>query len=373
MTPLNPAQTQANGFVNTPPAEGSPSVGVKPALRRHHWRSILLRALLTLAVIALLFWQVPWTDVVSTAAGMQLRLLIVAILLWLPAHALQLLRWAILARHAGKEATWRHIFRSYWVGFTLAVVTPGRVGQFGRCFALNVPVARGLGVSLLERFYASVVLFGAGPLALAAMILGGVSFPVGTWRTPLLVGLCLMGTSVLLLGIFPRILLPVLSWIVRRLPLREKLGQIVGVLDGMHGGLTLGLLALSLSSTAVALVQFVVLLYAMGIVVPFGWGMLAVVVNFFLKASLPISIAGLGVGEWTAVLCLSGLGVAPAAAVAGSLVLFAINVLTPALLGIPVVPTMKLPTVQTTRMRHATTQPELERTAPVEQAVIGGS
>jgi uncharacterized membrane protein YbhN (UPF0104 family) len=373
MTPPNPAQIQADGLASMPAAVKPPSVVDSSASSRHHWRSIMLRVLLTGAVIGLLFWQVPWTSVVSTAAGMKPGLLMVAILLWIPAQGLQLARWAILAKHAGKEATWRHILRSYWVGFTLAVVTPGRVGQFGRCFALNVPVARGLGVSLLERFYASVVLFGAGPLALAAMILGGVSFPVGTWRTPLLIGLCLMGASVLLLGIFPRILLPILSWIVRRLPLREKLGQILGVLDDMHGGLTLGLLALSLSSTAVALVQFVVLLYSMGIVVPFGWGMLAVIVNFFLKASLPISMAGLGVGEWTAVLCLSGLGVAPAAAVAGSLVLFAINVLTPALLGIPVVPTMKVPIPQTTRTHRETTPRELERTTPVEQTAVGGS
>lgn len=372
MTPHNPAEIQADGLASIPLAVGPPSVADSSASPRRHWRSIMLRALLTLAVIGLLFWQVPWTNVVATAAGMKLSLLMVAILLWIPAQGLQIARWAILARHAGRT-TWRHIFRSYWVGFTLGVVTPGRIGQFGRCFALDVPVARALGVSLLERFYASVVLYGAGPLALAVMIAGGVSFPVGTWRTPLLIGLCLMGVSVLLLGVFPRILLPVFSWIVRRLPLREKLEQILGVLDGMHGGLTLGLLALSLSSTAVALVQFVVLLHAMGIAVPLGWGMLAVVVNFFLKASLPISIAGLGVGEWTAVLCLSGLGVAPAAAVAGSLVLFAINVLSPALLGIPVVPTMKLPTSQASGIHQRTPRPGVDRTTPVEQAVIGGS
>lgn len=373
MTLPNPAQALARIFTRRRPATDSRSLLNHRWSARRSWRGILLRAILTAAVIGILFWQVPWRAVVSTAAGMQAGLLTAAILLWVPAHLLQFTRWAILAKHAGKEATWPDIFRSYWVGFTLAVVTPGRVGQFGRCFALRVPVARAVGVSLLERFYAAVVLNGAGPLALAIMLLAGISMPVGSWRFPLLVGLCLMGTAVLLLGLFPRILLPALFWIVRRLPLREKLERMVGVLDGMRGGLTLALVLLSISSMAVALLQFVLLLRAMDITVPLGWGMVAVMVNFFFKASLPISIAGLGVGEWTAVLCLGWLGIDPAAAVAGSLLLFSINVLTPALLGIPVVPTLRLRATKAPTIGNHATRHEAEMTAPLEQTACDGS
>jgi len=315
--------------------------------RKRRWWTIPLRLILTAAVVGLLLWQIPWRDVLSSAASMRPRYLVWAILLWIPAHGLQFARWAILAKHAGKETTWPDIFRSYWVGFTLAVVTPGRIGQFGRCFALKVPAARAIGVSLLERFYATVVLNGAGPLALAVMILGGAFLPAGVWRIAVLSGLCFVGIGVLVLGIIPRALLPALLWIVHRLPLSEKLERIVRVLEGLRGGVALILLALSLLSTVVALIQFVILLWAMDFAVPLGLGMIAVMVNFFLKANLPISMAGLGVGEWTAVFCLSELGVAPAAAVAGSLVLFAINVLSPALLGIPVLPSLKIPRANT--------------------------
>jgi uncharacterized membrane protein YbhN (UPF0104 family) len=314
---------------------------------RKSWWTILVRLILTGAVIGLLLWQIRWRDVLSSAMGMQPGLLLWAILLWIPAHGLQFARWVILARHAGKEATWGDIVRSYWVGFTLAVVTPGRIGQFGRCFALRVPAARAIGVSLLERFYATVVLNGAGPLALAIMILSGAFLPATNWRIPLVVCLCLFGAGMLFLGIVPRALLPALLWIVRRLPLRDKLERMVGVLDGLNSRLTVILLALSLLSTGVALVQFVILLWAMNSAIPLGLGVVAVMVNFFLKANLPISIAGLGVSEWTAVFCLTELGVAPAAAVAGSLVLFAINVLSPALLGIPVLPSLKIPRART--------------------------
>ena len=338
MTIHGTAQDLSQSFVKPPPATENEQI---PKNRR--WLGISFRILLTIVVVGLLFWQIPWRSVFATATGMQGFPLLAALLLWIPAHAFQFTRWAILARHAGKEATWRDIFRSYWVGFTLGVITPGRIGQFGRCFALNVPVARAVGVSLIERFYATVVINGAGPWALLLMIFSGIFIlPVGGWRAPLLAGLGIIGTGMLLLGLFPRILLPVLSWIVRKLPIREKLERLLGVFDGMRGGLTLGLLLLSLASIAVALLQFVLLLRAMDVSIPLGWGMIAVMVNFFFKASLPISFAGLGVGEWTAVLCLGALGVEPAAAVAASLVLFSMNVLLPALIGIPVVPTLKL-------------------------------
>ncbi|MBU1708006.1 flippase-like domain-containing protein [bacterium] len=161
--------------------------------KHRRWLWISLRIILTIVVVGLLFWQIPWRNVFAIATGMKGFPLFGALLLWIPAHAFQFERLAVLAKHAGKEATWRDIFRSYWVGFTLGVITPGRIGQFGRCFALNVPVARAVGVSLIERFYATVVINGAGPWALLAMISSGVFvLPIGGWRTPLLVGLGLV-------------------------------------------------------------------------------------------------------------------------------------------------------------------------------------
>ncbi|MFH1010345.1 MAG: lysylphosphatidylglycerol synthase transmembrane domain-containing protein [bacterium] len=333
----NPIQAIVRAFVRRLPALDAEQDSIK----RQRWPGILLRVVLTGAVIGLLFWQIPWRGVVASAAGMKAGFLLAAILLWIPNHAFQFFRWALLVKGADKEESWTDIFRSYWVGFTLGVITPGRVGQFARCFALRMPLTRAVGASLLERFYATVALNGAGPLALVALILAGMFSPVGIWRIPLLAALSLVGAAVLFLGLYPRILLPVLFWIVRKLPLREQLERIVDVMRGLDARRSLELTMFSLVSNTVASLQFVILLQAMGTTVPLGWGMAAVLANFFFKANLPFSVAGLGIGEWTAVLCLVGLGVPPASAVAGSLVLFAINVLSPALLGIPFLPGLR--------------------------------
>jgi len=331
MTIPNPIQTIAGALARGIDGFG----GEHGSMKKQRWPGILLRTVLTAGVIGLLFWQIPWRGVVAAAGGMESHVLLAAILLWVPNHAFQFLRWALLVKRAEKGESWSDIFRSYWVGFTLGVVTPGRVGQFARCFALNMPLTRAVGASLLERFYATVALNSLGPLALAALILAGMFSPVGIWGILLLAALSLVGVAVLFLGLCPRILLPILLWIVRRLPLREQLERIVDVMRGLDARRSLELTLLSLASNAVASLQFVILLQAMAAAVPLGWGMAAVMANFFFKANLPFSIAGLGIGEWTAVLCLVGLGVQPALAVAGSLVLFTINVLSPALLGIP--------------------------------------
>ena len=61
-----------------------------------------------------------------------------------------------------------------------------------------------------------------------------------------------------------------------------------------------------------------------------------------LSISLPLTIGGLGVREAVAVLLLSRFGVAQATALNAALLLFVINVLAPGLLGLTLVPKMKI-------------------------------
>jgi uncharacterized membrane protein YbhN (UPF0104 family) len=103
------------------------------------------------------------------------------------------------------------------------------------------------------------------------------------------------------------------------------------------------LLLLAAASLATSLFQFVLLLHGMGSDVPIFAGMLAVMLNFFFKANLPISIGSLGVGEWTAILCLKGCGVPSSTAVAASLTLFTINVFVPSMIGLPFISKLRIP------------------------------
>jgi uncharacterized membrane protein YbhN (UPF0104 family) len=254
------------------------------------------------------------------------------------------LKWESLAKEAGPDVSRGDIHRGFWVGYTLGLVTPGRIGQYGRALALrNCSLARAAGLTFIERSYSAIAVNGFGLLAL-------VFLPTLGWIAPFpmpghFVEIALLAASLAMLigGIFPRGLTPLVTRIARKLPFGEKLARAVTAIEVVTPLRGLWLLALAGLGLASAVLQFVILLWALGAPVPLFAGMLAGLLSFFLKGSMPIAVGNLGVGEWTAVVCLAGLGVSPSVAVAASLLLFTLNVFIPGLIGLPFVSSLRTP------------------------------
>jgi uncharacterized protein (TIRG00374 family) len=328
-------------------------VGVRPRAvaavtgpRANGWTrgaSLFLRVGIAAGLLALLFWQVSWPKVWDVAQSLDGGLLAAACILWVPTQILQFAKWSLLAREAGENTTRADIHRGYWVGFTLGLVTPGRIGQFGRALALhNCSLPRAFGLTAVERVYTGLTLNALGLLTLVALPLLG-------WQSPMPLPaavkamLVLAGVFLLLLGVFPQWMHRPLRILAQKLPFREKLEKAVDVLKGAGPGRGTVLLLLSIGALFSSLYQFVVIIRAAGFAVPLFPGMLAGLLTFFLKGALPVSIGSLGVGEWSAVICYRGLGVEPSAAVASSLLLFVINVFIPSLIGLPFVGRLRMP------------------------------
>lgn len=305
---------------------------------------LIFRLVLTAGLLVLLFWQVRWQDVWKVVGSIDRTLLFWACLWWFPTQYLQFFKWEMMAKQAGDDVSKRDIRRGYWVGFTLGLITPGRVGQFGRALALhNCSLSRAAGLTIIERGYQALVINSFGMLALVALPLMGWVPPI-PFTSPY-VNLLLLagGLGLLVLGIFPRISYGPLSWLAGKLPLREKSEKALAVLDATTTGRGIVLIVLSLASTATSLFQFVLLVKATGAEIPIFAGMLAGLLTFFIKGALPISLGSLGVGEWTSIYCFQGLGVEPSAAVAASLLLFTINVFIPSLIGLPFIQYLRTP------------------------------
>ena len=308
------------------------------------FRKIALRSAVTVALLVLLFWQIPLAGVWDAIRNMNGALLAVALLLAIPTQYFQFVRWASLAKEAGEGVSRKDIHRGFWVGYTLGLVTPGRVGQYGRALALhNCSLSRAAGLTILERTYSALVINGFGLIAVVLLpILGWIPpFPL-----PGIVGeaICLTAGSLLILvGIFPQPMARPLRWIAGKLPLREKTEKAIRVLELVTPQRGSWLLLLASLGLASALLQFVMILSALDSPVPIAAGMLAALLTFFLKGNIPLGIGNLGVGEWTAVVCLAGLGVDSVTAVAASLVLFTMNVFIPGLIGLPFVSTLRVP------------------------------
>lgn len=297
---------------------------------------------LTAAILTLLFWQVSWADVWQAVRGINGALFLAACLLWIPTQYFQFVKWDIMAQYAGPAISRADIHRGYWVGFTLGIITPGRVGQLARGLALrNCSISRALGATAVERGYTALVINALGLISLAALPYLGWTSPLGVARGFVSWGVGILGSLLLLLGIFPRTVMPPLRWVARRLPLREKFEKAIDVLS--DAGPRRGILLLVLTAAALfsSLVQFVLLILAMGVAVPIFAGILAALLTFFVKGAIPISIGSLGVGEWMAVFCFRGLGVEPSVAVAASLLLFMINVFIPSLVGLQFLGTLR--------------------------------
>jgi uncharacterized protein (TIRG00374 family) len=312
--------------------------------QRRRWPKMALRGGITAAIMAVLFWQVHWSSVWAAFRTMDGALLVIACLLWIPTQWLQFVKWDLVARTAGGDVPRSDIHRGYWVGYTLGVMTPGRIGQLGRALVLrNCSTATAIGIGVVERGYTALVINALGIFSLA--LLPSLGWMSDMQMPPLWIraGVGLAALLLLVLGIFPRIILRPLRAFANRLRIRSKLNQALDVVGAVKLSMAISLTLLSVLSLASSLLQFVLLTHAMGYDIPILAGMFAGLLTFFVKGMLPITIGSLGVGEWVAVYCFRGLGVEPSVAVAASLFLFFINVFIPSLIGLPFVFSLRMP------------------------------
>lgn len=303
----------------------------------------VFRILLTVGLLVLLFWQVSWREVWRIVHNLDGTLLTLTCAMWIPTQWLQFIKWNMLAREAGDNIRRADIHRGYWVGFTLGLITPGRIGQLGRALALNnCSLPRAFGFTAVERGYTALTMNSLGLLSIFIL-------PFLGWQSPipipveLRILLALSGIALLILGIFPHLMHRPLRWIAGKLPFREKLEQAVDVLQTTGPRRGIVLLVLSIAALFSSLFQFVLLIHAAGFDIPLFSGMLTGLMTFFLKGALPISIGSLGVGEWSAIVCYHGLGVDSSVAVASSLLLFVINVFIPSMIGLPFISSLRIP------------------------------
>lgn len=294
------------------------------------WSKIIL----TVGVLLLLSWQVRWSEILQVLTGASGLGILAAIALWYPNQALQYYRWKLIAKRASITPETRDVNAAYWLGHTLGFVTPGRIGSYGRgLFLKNVSVGEATALTVLERSYSAITVNGFGLIALAVLPSLGWSAAWADWGHGASVLIFGIGLMILLTGVFPG----TIAALIARFAGKRSWGQ--GIAKSLEGirqiplGSSLLYLCLATASLIVSLVQFVFVLGALGADVPVLAGLLAVHLNFFLKGNIPLTLGNLGVGEWTALLCLRGLGVPDAQAVAASLMLFGLNVAIPALIG----------------------------------------
>lgn len=269
---------------------------------------VLLRALISLALIALILVKVGPDRILRAAKGAEPWPLVLALALGLPRLLVKIARWKILAGRAVGTG-WRLAARSLLVGTAGAVVTPGRFGQAGSALlfppgnrlvlsglALTDPLADLLIALVLVAFQAG----GAGPGVAAVVACCAAAYAAP--RT---------GGALATRG--------------------GKIRAVGTALSVLNTSTIAGVAALSVLIYAFNLVQFHLLLNAHESV-PFA-ASAASLPLIFLAVACPITIAGFGLREVASALTLARWGVEPGVAVRASFELFVINLLLPGLVG----------------------------------------
>jgi len=156
-------------------------------LRQIPWKRISI----SLRVVAVIVWRVPFAGLQAAFHNLDMGSICLALLCFLVLLFLRTYKWHGLMAAAGKDHL-RRSMRTLFGGFALGLVTPGRLGELGRCvFVRDEERAQVALLTVLDRlldFWALLTLMGVSLFLLASR--PAAVFGVAVWLTllPVVVG-----------------------------------------------------------------------------------------------------------------------------------------------------------------------------------------
>ncbi len=240
-------------------------------------------------------------------------LIFIALLLGGVGVLVQWVKWQHFLRLYYPEISWFEGLNSLLIGFVFGLISPGRLGELGRGFFWGGDRVTLVGLAAADRFSSVVVTVLVGWFGLIMLFPG-----LGPW--------------LLAAAIFFAVFLYLTQKILRRqLHKGSYTGRIWCVFQDIPLGSWFKVLTWSSFFNFIFFLQFYLLLNNRAVLPLEGiWGIPLI---FGLKALLPLSFLDLGIREGAAVLVFSRIGIDPVPAFNAALLLFAINVFLPGLIG----------------------------------------
>ncbi|MFQ6112838.1 MAG: lysylphosphatidylglycerol synthase transmembrane domain-containing protein [bacterium] len=242
---------------------------------------------------------------------------IFALLLVVPNILIQVLKWYYLLKQANRETPFATALNSLLVGYPLGLVTPARLGEFGRAFLVQeLHRMKTLTLVLIDKaanLFVTILFGMAGLLYLLenGLLLSRISNSYNLFLIP---GVVLFTIPLLLL------MVKIISRHFTRVNTLSRNQYVVVAL-------------LSMVFYSIYLAQFIFLILSFKGVNPLaGSGAAASV--FLTKTILPISVGDLGIREGASVFFFDKIGLTAAQAFNASILLFLINVGIPSLFGL---------------------------------------
>ena len=279
-------------------------------------------------------------DVRAAFAAADGRWLALALALMPLNVALEAVRFGRLVQRVAPAVRMRDAVGAVVGAYPLGLLTPGRVGDYvGRAaFLPGVPAGATAALTFGERMATLLCCLAFGLVALVWNPAAALA-PAEAW-TAAAAWAAVVGVGLLAAFASPEQTARVLSAVVPVRAVRRAVSAFAAVPQGEAGVL----LVLSALRYAVFSTQFVVLVHAFAPGAAVTSVAAGVAVVYLLKSAVPqVTLGDLGVREGVAVFVLAGAGVAPAEALNASLAVFVMNLVLPALAGVPLLSRLRLP------------------------------
>lgn len=298
-----------------------------------------MRALIGLILLVLILNIISVGDLWDAFRTAHLLYLAAAALLMTANIGVQILKWNFMLRFL-KNVSRREMLASFFFGATLGSFTPGQLGEYG-----------GRAIHLPSKEWGTVIgLAAIDKLQMAGiMALGGIVGLLLLFKVHSML-LIFVGASVSLVIILLLVRFSIMQAVLKKLGIvKMKYAWVRQAADSLSLFAARDIAATTLLSVfhyAIVYFQLFLLMNAFEQIGPLD-SFLAYAAMMFSKTLLPFSIADLGIREFGLVYFSSLLGFSAPAALASALLLFFINIVLPALIGLFFIPqSMSLPSTK---------------------------
>jgi len=296
-------------------------------------RFLWIKIAVALILLALMFYTVRPRPIWEALRSAHYEFVFWALLL-MPLNILvQERKWAYLVRLVRPEAGGIETWGSLLGGFAFGIVTPGRIGEYGRSLLIKgTDPLKLIGLTVIDKFYnlGCTAAFGLPALFTLPWAL---NLATGYLLVSLLILLALVNLLLLYFALDPRPVRSLIYAAQMMLPKGERMAQLIGGLDRFSAPQARVTLLWTLAHYAVFLLQYFFLINAFSSLdfLPAIRGAAAILLA---KSALPIAIGDLGIDQLVSVQFFGQFGVTSEAAFNASIILFGVNVVLPALAGV---------------------------------------
>lgn len=295
--------------------------------------------LIGIVIFLCILWSMDLQKVWASIQNINFAILFLAILVTVPVVLLKSLKWNILARSCNINQSFSKSVSGWLVGFSIGIITPGRIGDLSRACYLKGRAGLGTGLTtvVVDRLIDVIVLFILTIAGLAFLItsytIGGLLLPIAV----LFIALLAIALAFTRRGLVASILRPIFRMLV---PERYKPKLSSFFTDFYEGISTMGRRkSMVLLSTFVCIVawcfsmlQYYALSVSLGLGLSFSFIFMVSPLTILLD-SLPISFSGLGTRDAAFIYLLGLAGVAAESALALSIMILIVGYIVTGLVG----------------------------------------